>query len=94
MTEVESYSVSLTDEDNRTTYYLLIPSRTTLATSDGSNPLIVDVGRVYVVVVQTVNSVGTSEMSSTTFGELNCILLQECNSSVHILLAADILVGI
>jgi len=75
MTEVESYSVSLTDEDNRTTHYSLIPSRTTLSTSDGSDPLIVDVGRVYIVVVKTVNSIGMSGMSSTMFGELDFILL-------------------
>ena len=70
MTEVLSYKASVTDEEGMITYYTLISSTTAISTVDGSDRLMVDVGRSYVVAVQSVNSVGASETSVTLFGEL------------------------
>ena len=74
MTEIVAYNVSVTDEDDQMQCYMLMFDTTTVSTEDMDNCLVVDVGRSYVVAVQSVNSVGASETSSTSFGELNCII--------------------
>ncbi|XP_065894863.1 uncharacterized protein [Dysidea avara] len=67
MTEIVAYNVSVTDEDDQMQCYMLMFDTTTVSTEDMDNCLVVDVGRSYVVAVQSVNSVGASETSSTSF---------------------------
>ena len=72
MAALQSYEVSLTDEeDNVVANYSLLLSQTSLSAQDMDNCLTVGIGRNYVVGVWSVNSIGASETSSTNFGWVN-----------------------
>ena len=73
MTEIVAHNVSVTDEDNQSQYFQLMLDTNTISTEDMDNPLMVDVGESYVVTVQSVNSIGAGEASSTSFSKQLCV---------------------
>jgi len=74
MTEVVAYIVSLSNKDGEILYNSTLPVSISLITIDESNRVKLNVGASYVVTVQSVNSIGTSDTSSTLFGELHAFL--------------------
>ena len=74
MIVLQSYEVSLMNEDNLVTNYSLLPAQISISTEDMDNRLMVDIGRNYVVGVRSVNSIGASETSSASFGEVYLIV--------------------
>jgi len=72
MTDIVAHNASVTDEDDQTQNFQLMFDMTTVSTENMDNPLMVDIGKSYVVAVQSINSIGAGQASSTSFGKPNC----------------------
>ena len=75
MTEIESFNVSITDEDDRTMFHNLVTSpTTTLSTDNSTGSWTATVGREYIAKVQSVNKIGTGHSTNNRFCKWNDII--------------------